>query len=103
MVPRERERMQRKDELRRQVSDDVAEGLVLGVGGDLPVCNERDDCPVTGRAEYQSWHGLCMAEVSCKDVQRRCWLADKQLVSDVIMSDVTSMTDVVYAFAMKFA
>ena len=30
-----------------------------------------------------------------------CWIADKQLVSDVIMSDVTSIMDVKNAFAME--
>ena len=80
--------------------EDVAQGLILGVDGDLPVWDERDDCLVTGRAEYQSWHELCIAEVSCKDVQRRCWIAGKQLVSDVITSDVTSIMDVKNSFAM---
>ena len=73
----------------------------MGAGGDLPIWDERDDCRATGHVEYQSWCELCMTEVSCKDVQQRCWIADKQLVSDVIMSDVTSIIDVKNAFAMK--
>ena len=32
--------------------------------------------------------------MSCKDAQQRCWIADKQLVSDVIMGDVVSITPV---------
>ena len=42
-----------------------------------------------------------MTEVSCKNVEQRCWIADKQLVSDVIMSDVTSISDVKNAFSTK--
>ena len=44
---------------------------------------------------------LCVTEVSCKDVQQRCWVADKQCVSDVIISDVTSIMDVKSAFATE--
>ena len=54
MVPEERERMPRKDELRRQMSDDVAQGLVVGVDGDLPSRSKRDQGQVTGRSECRS-------------------------------------------------
>ena len=62
MVPEERERMPQKDELRRQMSDDVAQGLVVGADGDLPGRDKRDHRLVTGRAEYRSWCMLCVAE-----------------------------------------
>ena len=31
--------------------------------------------------------------MSCKEAQQRCWIAPKQLVSDVIMSDVMSIME----------
>ena len=83
------------------MSTDVAQGQVLGVDGDPPVWDERDDCTTIGHTEYQSRCELCVTEVSCKDVQQRCWIAGKKLVSDVMMSDVTSIIDVKSTFAMK--
>ena len=56
--------------------------------------DERDDFLAIGHPEYQSWCELCVTEVLCKDVQQRCWIAGKKLVSDVMMSDVTSIIDV---------
>ena len=62
MVPEERERMLRKDELRRQMSDDVAQGLVVSADGKQPSRDKRDHRLETGRAEYRSWCVLCVAE-----------------------------------------
>ena len=72
-VPGERRKIPREDELHHQVSDE-AQGLIVGAGGDLPISDERHewDDHLGGHAEYRSWCELCVAEVSCKDVQRRC-------------------------------
>ena len=98
------------------MGDDVAQGLVVGADGDPPSRDKRCHRLVTGRAEYRSWCVLCVAEerdrtsmimvvrfsmdhwtviccVSCKDAQQRCWIADKQRVSDVIMSDAMSIME----------
>ena len=62
MVPEEREKTPRKDELRRQMSDDVSHCLVVGADGDLPSRDKQDHRLVTVRAEYRSWCMLCVTE-----------------------------------------
>ena len=54
-----------KDELRLQVDEDTAEGLVVRAKRAplAPVLDERDDCPVTGHAVYQSWCELSVTDV----------------------------------------
>ena len=101
MVPRERERTQRKDELRLQLHENTAGGLVVRAKRAplTPNKDDWDDRP--GHASCQSWCELCVAEVSCKAVQQRCWISDKQLVTYLIMSDVTSIMDAKNAFATK--
>ena len=101
MFPRERERTHREDELRLHEDGDSAVGLIVVADGGLPIWDKLHDCPVTGHVEYQCWCELCVTDVSCKDVQQRCWIADKHLVSDVFISDVTSIMDAKNAFAMK--
>ena len=48
-------KMPREDELRRQVSDDVAQGPIVGAGGDQPIWSERGECPEGGHSEHRSW------------------------------------------------
>ena len=85
------------------MGEDTTEGLVVRAkrASLTPGMDEWDDRRATGHAEYHSWCELSVTEVSCKDVQPRCWMADKQLVSDVIMSDVMSIIDVKSASTMK--
>ena len=61
MVPRAGERTQRKDELRRRVSDDATQGLVVGAKGAplTPSMDEWNDHLAAGHAEYRGWCILC--------------------------------------------
>ena len=104
MVPRERERTQRKDELRLRVGENTAEGLfVRAKRAPLrPNMDEWDDHPAAGHAGYRGWCMLCGAgegdrvsmldrwsvvhSMSCKGTQHR-WIAGK-LVGNVIMNDM---------------
>ena len=63
MVPKERERTQRKDELRLQVGENTAEGLVVRARRAplTPSMDEWDDHVAGGQAEYRGWCMLCVA------------------------------------------
>ena len=57
MIPKERERTQRKDELRLQVGENTAEGLVVRAKRApwTPSMDEWDDHLAAGQAEYRGW------------------------------------------------
>ena len=62
MVPGERERTQRNDELRLEVGDKTAEGLVVRANGAplTPSMDEWDDHPAAGHVKYRGWCLLCV-------------------------------------------
>ena len=73
MVPRERGRTLRKDELRLKVREGTADFLVVRAKrAPLTPMDDWDDRPATGHAQYQRWCELCVADVSCKAAQQRC-------------------------------
>ena len=54
----------------------------------LCVAEERDRKSMIMVVRFSMDHWTVICCVSCKDAQQRCLIADKQLVSDVSMSDV---------------
>ena len=125
MDPGGREKIPREDELRRQVSDRVVQSLVVGDEGAIPsmdkadgvlpsrdkwddqsrcmlyVAEESDRASriVVGRFSMDCWIITC--HVSREDARRRCWITSKLLVTNVIVSDVMSITDTANAFAIE--
>ena len=63
MVQGGRGSTQRKDELRHQVDDDTAQGLVVRAkrAPSAPSMDERDDHLAAGHAEYRGWCPLYVA------------------------------------------
>ena len=63
MVPRERERTQRKDVLRLLVDEDTPEGLVVRAERAplTPSMDEWDDPLAAGHAEHGAWCMHCVA------------------------------------------
>ena len=62
MVPGERERTQRNDELRLEVGDKTAEGLVVRAKRAplTPSMDEWDDHLAPGHVKYRGWCLLCV-------------------------------------------
>ena len=90
MVPGERETMQRNDELRLEVGDKTAEGLVLRANGAplTPSMDEWDVNLAAGHVKYRGWCLLCVVShsMSWKDTLP-LWIAGK-LVGIVIWNGI---------------